>query len=63
MITKRESEERTIKRCLPCRKCGLKPRWGGGYLVCPRGHYETDEDVPMGRAAREWNREMRGGGR
>lgn len=59
MTTKRDSEERTLQRCLPCWICGKQPQWGAAFLVCPNGHHETCYDEPKGAAAREWNRLQR----
>jgi hypothetical protein len=49
----------SIRRCLPCRTCGVKPVWGAAFLVCPSCKQESDLNQPSGYAVRSWNRQQK----
>ena len=40
----------------PCKKCGMYPIWGSGFLLCPNDCYETAGNEPNGSSVREWNK-------
>lgn len=41
----------------PCRVCGEYPIWGAGFLLCPKGCFESDMNYFRGVAVRSWNKE------
>jgi len=51
-----KSEKASIKRCVPCSECNVKPEWGAAFLFCPKCEKESVYNDPDGRAVRDWNK-------
>lgn len=52
----KHKDAQSLKRCLPCKKCGIKPVWGAGFLVCEKCGEESEMNDKGGKAVRSWNK-------
>lgn len=51
-----KNDNLSLKRCVPCSNCNIKPVWGSGFLVCQVCGKESEYEKYSGCAVRSWNK-------